>query len=144
MYCALNGDVVKVSVVSGKDNLATLSFSGQNDIQTVLNCLSTEIRLYNDVELTQLAAVYNQVEVQRATLDLKATVVSVMISASRLTDLETEQLKQDIANEQSAGGDRDEALTELAGMIADLMDAMAELGDTAAALDARVTALENK
>lgn len=144
VYVILNGDAVKVSVISGKSDLATLVFQGQTDIQTVISGLGKEIRLYEDADLTVLAAIYNQVEVERASIDIKKEAVSVTISASRLTDLETEQMKKDIKNEQAAGGDRDEALTELAGMLADALDALAEIGEAVADLNVRVKALEEK
>ncbi len=144
MYIILNGEAVKVSVVSGKVSLSTLTFYEQDDIQTVIGGLGTEIRLYEDTDLMVLAAVYNQVEIEKAAVDLKKHTVSVTISASRLTDLETEKLKEDIAAEQSAGGDRDEALTELAGMLADMMDAVTEISDMVADLEVRVKALEEK
>lgn len=144
MYTLLNGSAVRVSVISGKASIATLTFYEQNDIDAVVSGIGKEVRLYDDPELTVLAAVYNQVEVDKAAIDLKKGTVSVTISASRLTDLETEKLKKDIADEQTAGGDRDEALTELAGMIAEVMDAVAEIGVMISELDARVTALEEK
>lgn len=143
MYTLLNENVVRVSVVGGKESLATLTFYEQSDIQNVMNGLGGTISLYNDANLTVLEAVYNQVEIMRAAVDLKKSTVSITISSSRLTDLETEKLKKDIADEQTAGGDRDEALTELAGMIADMMDAVTDLGAAIADLDVRVTALEN-
>lgn len=144
MYTLLNGNAVRVSVISGKASIATITFYDQNDIDDVVSGIGKEVRLYDDPELTVLAAVYNQVEVDKAAIDLKKGTVSVTISASRLTDLETEKMKKDIADEQTAGGDRDEALTELAGMIAEMMDAVAEIGDMLAGLDERVTALEEK
>lgn len=128
MYTTLNGVIVTVSSFNGNESAITsLVFHEQNDIQTVLNGIGTEIRLFEDREMTQLAAVYSQVEVQRATIDLVAHNVTVTISASRLSELETEQIKQDIANQKSAMTDSDGALVELAGLIEDNANAIAEL-----------------
>lgn len=146
MYTQLNGATVSVSAFSGGEgaNVSTLIFHEQNDLQAVLNGVGSEIKLYEDEQLTTFAAVFNQVEVQRASIDLVGHNVSVTISASRLSELETEQMKQDIANQQSAMDDSDGALIELAQMVEDNMNAIAELGELIAALQAEVEELKPK
>lgn len=143
MYTSLNGVAVGVSTFgSGDNNRITIIFHGQYDIQAVLNGVGTEIRLFEDEELTQLSAIFNQVEVERATLDLTAHNVSITISASRLSELETEQIKQDIINQQNAMNDSDSALVELASMIEDNMTAIAELGEMIDELRQEIDALK--
>lgn len=129
MFYKLGEDVVSVSMF-GKDmgNISTIVFLNQTDMQHILSLIGSEMKLYEDYELTKLAAVFNQVEVQKASVDLVGHSVSVTISASRLSELETEQMKTDIATEQTIGQERDEALMELGGMVNDLMEAVAELG----------------
>lgn len=129
MFYKLGEDVVSVSMF-GKDmgNISTIVFLNQTDMQYILGLVGSEMKLYEDYELTKLAAVFNQVEVQKASVDLVGYSVSVTISASRLSELETEQMKTDIATEQTIGQERDEALMELGGMVNDLMEAVAELG----------------
>lgn len=129
MFYKLGEDVVSVSMF-GKDmgNISTIVFLNQTDMQYILGLIGSEMKLYEDYELMKLAAVFNQVEVQKASVDLVGHSVSVTISASRLSELETEQMKTDIATEQTIGQERDEALMELGGMVNDLMEAVAELG----------------
>jgi len=129
MFYKLGEDVVSVSMFGkGMRNISTIVFLNQTDMQYILGLVGSEMKLYEDYELTKLAAVFNQVEVQKASVDLVGHSVSVTISASRLSELETEQMKTDIATEQTIGQERDEALMELGGMVNDLMEAVAELG----------------
>ena len=129
MFYKLGEDVVSVSMFGkGMGNISTIVFLNQTDMQYILGLVGSEMKLYEDYELTKLAAVFNQVEVQKASVDLVGHSVSVTISASRLSELETEQMKTDIATEQTIGQERDEALMELGGMVNDLMEAVAELG----------------
>lgn len=128
MYYNLGEDIVSVSMF-GRDtgNISTIVFQNQTNMQHVLANVGTEIRLYEDYELTTLAAIFNQVEVQRATVDMVGNSISLTISASRLSELETEQMKTDIQTQQSVGMDRDAALVELAEMVSDLMDSVVDL-----------------
>ena len=145
MYTQLNGAVVTVSSF-GNDGSAVSSivFHGQDDIQVVLNGIGTEIRLYEDQEMTKLAAIYNQVEVQRASVDLVQHNVSVTISASRISELETEQMKKDIETQQNALSDSDGALVELANLIEENADAIAELATIVDELKAEIDELKPK
>ena len=108
----------------------------------VVSNIGTELRLYEDEQLTTLAAIFNQVEVQRAAIDMVAHNVSVTISASRLSELETEQMKQDIVNQQNAMDDSDSALVELAQLVEENMNAIVELGDLVAHLQEEIEALK--
>lgn len=143
MYTSLNGVTVSVSAFgTSSEATTTIIYHGQNDISAVIAGIRTELRLYEDEQLTTLAAIFNQVEVQRATIDMVAHNVSVTISASRLSELETEQMKQDIVNQQNAMDDSDGALIELAQMVEDNMNAIAELGELVAELQAEIEALK--
>lgn len=144
MYTQLNGITVGVSTFGSGDatNITTIVFLGQTDIMNVVSNIGTELRLYEDEQLTTLAAIFNQVEIQRATIDMVAHNVSVTISASRLSELETEQMKQDIVNQQNAMDDSDSALVELAQMVEDNMNAIVELGDLVAHLQEEIEALK--
>lgn len=144
MYTRLNGVVVTVSSFNSNTSstVSSIVYHGQNDIQLVLNGIGNEIYLYEDEDLTRLAAIYNQVEVQRATVDLVATNVTVTISASRLSELETEQMKQDIVNQQNAMNDSDGALVELAELIEDNTTAIAELATMIDELREEIDALK--
>lgn len=145
MYASLNGITVTVSTFgAGSDSTSTIIFHGQDDIQVVLNGLGTEIRLYEDQEMTKLAAIYNQVEVQRASVDLVQHNVSVTISASRISELETEQMKKDIETQQNALTDSDGALVELANLIEENADAIAELATIVDELKAEIDELKPK
>ena len=142
MYTLLNDNVVRVSVVGGKGSLATLTFYEQSSIQNVMDGIGSTIELYDDVEMTSLVAVYNQVEVERATVDLKKNTVSLLISSSRLTDLETEKLKEDVEAQKASSDLSDGAIAELAELIAQCLDELAGIHEQIASLDDRVTALE--
>lgn len=142
MYTLLNDNVVRVSVVGGKGSLATLTFYEQSSIQNVMDGIGSTIELYDDVEMTSLVAVYNQVEIERATVDLKKNTVSLLISSSRLTDLETEKLKEDVEAQKTSSDLSDGAIAELAELIATAMDELAGIHEQIASLDDRVTALE--
>lgn len=142
MYTLLNDNVVRVSVVGGKGSLATLTFYEQSSIQNVMDGIGSTIELYDDVEMTSLVAVYNQVEIERATVDLKKNTVSLLISSSRLTDLETEKLKEDVEAQKASSDLSDGAIAELAELIATAMDELAGIHEQIASLDDRVTALE--
>lgn len=142
MYTLLNDNVVRVSVVGGKGSLATLTFYEQSSIQNVMDGIGSTIELYDDVEMTSLVAVYNQVEIERATVDLKKNTVSLLISSSRLTDLETEKLKEDVEAQKASGELSDGAIAELAELIAQCLDELAGIHEQIASLDDRVTALE--
>lgn len=142
MYTLLNENVVRVSVVGGKGSLATLTFYEQSSIQNVMDAIGSTIELYDDVEMTSLVAVYNQVEIERATVDLKKNTVSLLISSSRLTDLETEKLKEDVEAQKASSDLSDGAIAELAELIATAMDELAGIHEQIASLDDRVTALE--
>ena len=142
MYTLLNDNVVRVSVVGGKGSLATLTFYEQSSIQNVMDGIGSKIELYDDVEMTSLVAVYNQVEIERATVDLKKNTVSLLISSSRLTDLETEKLKEDVEAQKASSDLSDGAIAELAELIATAMDELAGIHEQIASLDDRVTALE--
>lgn len=142
MYTLLNDNVVRVSVVGGKGSLATLTFYEQSSIQNVMDGIGSTIELYDDVEMTSLVAVYNQVEIERATVDLKKNAVSLLISSSRLTDLETEKLKEDVEAQKASSDLSDGAIAELAELIATAMDELAGIHEQIASLDDRVTALE--
>ena len=142
MYTLLNDNVVRVSVVGGKGSLATLTFYEQSSIQNVMDGIGSTIELYDDVEMTSLVAVYNQVEIERATVDLKKNTVSLLISSSRLTDLETEKLKEDVEAQKASSDLSDGAIAELAELIATAMDELAGIHEQIALLDDRVTALE--
>lgn len=142
MYTLLNDNVVRVSVVGGKGSLATLTFYEQSSIQNVMDGIGSVIELYDDVEMTSLVAVYNQVEIERATVDLKKNTVSLLISSSRLTDLETEKLKEDVEAQKASSDLSDGAIAELAELIATAMDELAGIHEQIASLDDRVTALE--
>lgn len=145
MYTLLNGAVVTVSSFGGSESaISSLVFHGQDDIQVVLNGLGTEIRLYEDQEMTKLAAIYNQVEVQRASVDLVQHNVSVTISASRISELETEQMKKDIETQQNALTDSDGALVELANLIEENANAIAELAAMVDELKAEIDELKPK
>lgn len=142
MYTLLNDNVVRVSVVGGKGSLATLTFYEQSSIQSVMDGIGSVIELYDDVEMTSLVAVYNQVEVERATVDLKKNTVSLLISSSRLTDLETEKLKEDVEAQKTSSDLSDGAIAELAELVAQCLDELAGIHEQIASLDDRVTALE--
>lgn len=142
MYTLLNDNVVRVSVVGGKGSLATLTFYEQSSIQNVMDGIGSVIELYDDVEMTSLVAVYNQVEIERATVDLKKNTVSLLISSSRLTDLETEKLKEDVEAQKASGDLSDGAIAELAELVAQCLDELAGIHEQIASLDDRVTALE--
>ena len=142
MYTLLNDNVVRVSVVGGKGSLATLTFYEQSSIQNVMDGIGSVIELYDDVEMTSLVAVYNQVEVERATVDLKKNTVSLLISSSRLTDLETEKLKEDVEAQKASSDLSDGAIAELAELVAQCLDELAGIHEQIASLDDRVTALE--
>lgn len=142
MYTLLNDNVVRVSVVGGKGSLATLTFYEQSSIQNVMDGIGSVIELYDDVEMTSLVAVYNQVEIERATVDLKKNTVSLLISSSRLTDLETEKLKEDVEAQKASSDLSDGAIAELAELIAQCLDELAGIHEQIASLDDRVTALE--
>lgn len=142
MYTLLNDNVVRVSVVGGKGSLATLTFYEQSSIQNVMDGIGSVIELYDDVEMTSLVAVYNQVEIERATVDLKKNTVSLLISSSRLTDLETEKLKEDIESQKASSDLSDGAIAELAELVAQCLDELAGIHEQIASLDDRVTALE--
>jgi len=142
MYTLLNDNVVRVSVVGGKGSLATLTFYEQSSIQNVMDGIGSKIELYDDVEMTSLVAVYNQVEIERATVDLKKNTVSLLISSSRLTDLETEKLKEDVEAQKASSDLSDGAIAELAELIAQCLDELAGIHEQIASLDDRVTALE--
>lgn len=142
MYTLLNDNVVRVSVVGGKGSLATITFYEQSSIQNVMDGIGSVIELYDDVEMTSLVAVYNQVEIERATVDLKKNTVSLLISSSRLTDLETEKLKEDVEAQKASSDLSDGAIAELAELIAQCLDELAGIHEQIASLDDRVTALE--
>lgn len=142
MYTLLNEKAVRVSVVGGKASLATLTFYEQSSIQNVMDGIGSTIELYDDVEMTSLVAVYNQVEIERATVDLKKNTVSLLISSSRLTDLETEKLKEDIESQKASSDLSDGAIAELAELVAQCLDELAGIHEQIASLDDRVTALE--
>lgn len=142
MYTLLNDNVVRVSVVGGKGSLVTLTFYEQSSIQNVMDGIGSVIELYDDVEMTSLVAVYNQVEIERATVDLKKNTVSLLISSSRLTDLETEKLKEDVEAQKASSDLSDGAIAELAELIAQCLDELAGIHEQIASLDDRVTALE--
>lgn len=142
MYTLLNDNVIRVSVVGGKGSLATLTFYEQSSIQNVMDGIGSVIELYDDVEMTSLVAVYNQVEIERATVDLKKNTVSLLISSSRLTDLETEKLKEDVEAQKASSDLSDGAIAELAELIAQCLDELAGIHEQIASLDDRVTALE--
>lgn len=142
MYTLLNDNVVRVSVVGGKGSLATLTFYEQSSIQNVMDGIGSVIELYDDVEMTSLVAVYNQVEIERATVDLKKNTVSLLISSSRLTDLETEKLKEDVEAQKASSDLSDGAIAELAELVAQCLDELAGIHEQIASLDDRVTALE--
>lgn len=146
MYAQLNGATVSVSAFSGGEasNVSTIIFHEQNDLQAVLNGIGTEIRLYEDDRLTVFAAIFNQVEVQRASIDMVGHNVSVTISASRLSELETEQMKEDIRNQQSAMNDSDGALVELAELIEENTMAIEELAGMIEELQTEIEDLKPK
>lgn len=143
MYTLLNDNVVRVSVVGGKGSLATLTFYEQSSIQNVMDGIGSVIELYDDVEMTSLVAVYNQVEIERATVDLKKNTVSLLISSSRLTDLETEKLKEDVEAQKASSDLSDGAIAELAELVAQCLDEFAGIHEQISSLDDRVTALEH-
>lgn len=142
MYTLLNENVVRVSVVGGKGSLATLTFYEQSSIQNVMDGIGSVIELYDDVEMTSLVAVYNQVEIERATVDLKKNTVSLLISSSRLTDLETEKLREDVEAQKASSDLSDGAIAELAELVAQCLDELAGIHEQITSLDDRVTALE--
>lgn len=147
MYAYLNNVVTQVSTFGGSNaETTTIVYQNQSNLQYVLDNIGTEIRLYDDNTMQTLAAIYNNVEALRATIDLNAHTVAVTISASRLSELETEQLKQDMATQQILNTENDDALIELAGMVEETFDAIAELGEVFETfkmeVEARLEALE--
>ena len=100
MYIKLGTKTAKVVGISTNDTVSTFAIKGQDGISTVLDNISNEIRLYDDESCTQLTAVYKADKVVRVSYEPEKRLVNLTVQASRVSDIEAEQIKEDLENQK--------------------------------------------
>lgn len=100
MYIKLGTKAAKVVGISTNDTVSTFAIKGQDGISTVLDNIGTEIRLYDDESCTKLTAIYKADKIVRISFEPDKKIVSVTVQATRVSDIEAEQIKEDLAHQR--------------------------------------------
>ena len=133
MYIKLGDTAAKVVGVSTNDTVSSFAIKGQDGISAVLDNISDEIRLYDDESCTKLTAIYKADKVVRISYEPEKQLVNLTVQVSRVSDIEAEQIKEDLAAQKKTISEQTATLTEQKNKIESQVSKISALEDELAA-----------
>lgn len=133
MYMPIGNTVANVVGISSNDMVTSFAIKGQDDINAVLNAVGTEIRLYEDESCTILTAIYKADKIVRISYEPEKRLVNLTVQATRIPEIEADQIKEDIVRQQATIDEQNARIYEQTSIINNQTNQIATLEDELAA-----------
>lgn len=101
MYIKIQDTPAVVVGVSSNDMVTSFAIQGQYEVSAVSALANSDIQLYEDEACTTLAAIYRAEKIVRISYEPDNELINLTVQASRLPDLEADQIKEQIASQQA-------------------------------------------
>lgn len=101
MYIKIQDTPAVVVGVSSNDMVTSFAIQGQYAVSAVSALANSDIQLYEDEACTTLAAIYRAEKIVRISYEPDNELINLTVQASRLPDLEADQIKEQIALQQA-------------------------------------------
>lgn len=101
MYMKIQDTPAVVVGVSSNDMVTSFAIQGQYEVSAVSALTNSDIQLYEDEACTTLAAIYRAEKIVRISYEPDNELINLTVQASRLPDLEADQIKEQIASQQA-------------------------------------------
>ena len=101
MYIKIQDTPAVVVGVSSNDMVTSFAIQGQYEVSAVSALANSDIQLYEDEACTSLAAIYRAEKIVRISYEPDNELINLTVQASRLPDLEADQIKEQIASQQA-------------------------------------------
>lgn len=101
MYIKIQDTPAVVVGVSSNDMVTSFAIQGQYEVSAVSALANSDIQLYEDEACTTLAAIYRAEKIVRISYEPDNELINLTVQASRLPDLEADQIKEQIALQQA-------------------------------------------
>lgn len=101
MYIKIQDTPAVVVGVSSNDMVTSLAIQGQYEVSAVSALANSDIQLYEDEACTTLVAIYRAEKIVRISYEPDNELINLTVQASRLPDLEADQIKEQIALQQA-------------------------------------------
>lgn len=144
MYIKLGDTAAKVVGISTNDTVSTFAIKGQDGISAVLDNISDEIRLYDDESCTKLTAVYKADKVVRISYEPEKRLVNLTVQVSRVSDIEAEQIKEDLAAQQKTISEQGRKIEEQTEKISEQTATLTEQKNKIESQVSKISALEDE